>query len=254
MEIYFILVASFLSSALCEHITSKCHGNNYMNSICPNSSEVIVIKQLQYGAKLNGENCPQNEQHNNNTCCSHEYTDCLKDVTDYANKYLYFSRLSGQNGISQNTATPWIRMECGNRTYPYSDYVQVVFDCTKVSEIKNLCDYQKMTSTNGGLYLHREQHLNIKNTCECMIISSESSTINVFAVDLRLQPQYPVNENLTGDCTNATNILKISDNINMTSIECENDTIYGELEKLYSSSENSINISYSENGKEPQSV
>ncbi|XP_048765932.1 uncharacterized protein LOC125673397 isoform X3 [Ostrea edulis] len=81
--IYFVVSTICLSSALSEHQTSKCHGNNYMNSMCSDSG-VIAIRHLQL------------------------------------------------TSISQNTATPWTRMECGNRTF--SNYVLVSFDCIKVSK------------------------------------------------------------------------------------------------------------------------
>lgn len=123
------------------------------------------------------------------------------------------------------------------------------------SEIKNFCSYQKLNSMNGSVYLSRKQYDEISDTCECSIKSSENSIINVNAVDVRLQPKHPIDQNHTGECSNSTYKLTFSNGSDTVSHECENSTIFGEFTPLYSSSGNWVNISYSEGlSDEPQSV
>lgn len=123
------------------------------------------------------------------------------------------------------------------------------------SEIKNFCSYQKLNSMNGSVYLSRKQYDEISDTCECSIKSSENSIINVNAVDVRLQPRPPIDQNHTGECSNSTYKLTFSNGSDTVSHECENSTIFGEFTPLYSSSGNWVNISYSEGlSDEPQSV
>lgn len=107
---------------------SKCHGNNYMNSDCKDKG-VIAIKRLVFGSKSYvSEDCPmQVVEITNGTCCNYEEGDCLKNITDYQPRHMYLSSMSGLNGMSQNVATPWVRLECGNRTF--SNYVQVEYNC-----------------------------------------------------------------------------------------------------------------------------
>lgn len=107
-----------------------------MNSQCPGSGRVIAVKKLQYGMKWYiSDECPKNiesVQHvNTTTCCQYEEGDCLRNITDYNDKYLYLSRLSRLPVISQNTATPRQYMTCTNNNRTYSNYVQVVFDCVE---------------------------------------------------------------------------------------------------------------------------
>nr|XP_034316096.1 uncharacterized protein LOC105337673 isoform X5 [Crassostrea gigas] len=247
--------------ALGEYTTSKCYGNHYMNSQCPGADRVIAVKKLQYGMKWYiSDECPKNiesVQHGNTTtCCQYEEGDCLRNITEYNDKYLYLSRLSRLPGITQNTATPRQYMTCTNNTRTYSNYVQVVFDCVEAERIKNFCSYQRFVSVNGTVYLYREPYYSIQESCECRFESENASTIHVFAIDVRLQPVLNIpDSNYTGECFNySTNRLTFNDGNNSSFFECENRTIYSEYEPIYSSSGNALNVSYTEDGPEAQQI
>lgn len=263
MEKFFLLlvVASLLSVATGEYKTSKCYGNYYMNSKCPeNSGKVIAVKKLQYGMKsYTNDECPKNIEANfihNTTCCQFEQGDCLKNITDYKDKYLYLSRLSRLTAISQNTATPRHFMECTNNSRTYSNYVQVVFDCVEGNRLKNFCSYQKLVSENGTVYLYREPYYTIKESCECRFESASDSTIKVFAIDVRLQPVFNIsNSTYTGECPSySNNSLTFNEGHNSKTFQCENSTIYAEYETMYSSNENVLNVTYTEDGPEAQQI
>lgn len=267
MENCFLLllsVASLLNIALGEYTTSKCYGNNFMNSQCPGSGRVIAVKKLQYGMKWYiSDECPKNieaVQHGNTTtCCQYEEGDCLRNITEYNDKYLYLSRLSRLRIISQNTATPRQYMTCANNNRTYSNYVQVVFDCVEAERIKNFCSYQRFVSVNGTVYLYRKPYYSIQESCECRFESENASTIQVFAIDVRLQPVLNIpdsNYTQSGECFNSsTNCLTFNDtNNNSKVLVCENRTIYSEYEPIYSSSGNVLNVSYTEDGPESEQI
>jgi hypothetical protein len=105
------------------------------------------------------------------------------------------------------------------------------------------------------LYLYRDPDYLTSNACECSVKSPEDSTINVYAVDVRLQSSLSTGQNHTGECTNATSTMTFSEGNHSVIYECKNDTILGEFLPLYSSTGSLINISYSEEDtEEPQSV
>lgn len=235
-----------------------------MNSQCPGSGRVIAVKKLQYGMKWYiSDECPKNiesVQHVNTTpCCHYEEGDCLRNITDYNDKYLYLSRLSRLPVISQNTATPRQYMTCANNNRTYSNYVQVVFDCVEAERIKNFCSFQRFLSVNGTVYLYREPYYLIQESCECTFESASDSTIQVLAIDVRLQPVLNIpdsNYTQSGECFNSsTNRLTFNDtNNNSKVLVCENRTIYSEYEPIYSSSGNVLNVSYTEDGPESQQI
>nr|XP_022293920.1 uncharacterized protein LOC111104325 isoform X2 [Crassostrea virginica] len=258
MENIFIVVIAmgFLSIAACD-TASKCHGNNYMNSDCKDKG-VIAIKRLVFGSKSYvSEDCPlQVVEITNGTCCNYEEGDCLKNITDYQSRHMYLSSMSGLEGMSQNVATPWDRLECGNRTF--SNFVQVEYNCIKKSSLTNICTYQKLVSTNGSIYLHRPMFYDgIPSTCECTIEASKrNATLTVSAIDVRLQPKHVYDTNLTGHCPeNSTiNLTFREGNVSSSSYECSNETIFAEYTTLYSSRGNVLNLSYTEGELEPQKV
>lgn len=104
--------------------------------------------------------------------------------------------------------------------------------------------------------MYREPYYSIQESCECRFESENASTIQVFAIDVRLQPVLNIpDSNHTGECFNySTNRLTFNDGNNSSFFECENRTIYSEYEPIYSSSGNVLNVSYTEDGPEAQQI